>query len=105
MERIPDDHPVFHCYYDFDTYPLVPGTAAGAAWGGKYERDGAEYGHRAYGYFDDDGRLMMMINWNTDIGDGWEWAGTSSWGESYPRKYAEIAYKLGVNYAVYAMTH
>ena len=96
------DHPVFHCYYDFDTYPLVPGTAALGGWGaGKYEADGADYGHHCRGIFDDDGRLLILINWNTDLGDGWEHAADPF----YPRKYSEDAYRLCINFAIYAMTH
>ncbi len=102
IEEIPMDHPVFHCYYDFDTYPLVPGTAALGGWGaGKYEADGADYGHHCLGIFDDDGRLLILINWNTDLGDGWEHAADPF----YPRKYSEDAYRLCINFAIYAMTH
>ncbi len=100
IEEIPAGHPVFHCYYDFDEYPLVPGTAA--LWSpGNYERDGALYGHRLRGIYDDGGRLMMLMNWNTDLGDGWEHAADPG----YPREYSVIAYRLAVNYAIYAMTH
>ncbi len=106
IEEIPMDHPVFHCYFDFEDYPLVPGTAAmgGGRFGGgdgRYEADGAEYGHRCLGIFDDEGRLMVLINWNTDLGDGWENAAD----QFYPRRYSEDAYRLGINFAIYSMTH
>jgi hypothetical protein len=64
-----------------------------------YERDGKVPHCR--GIFDDQRRLMVLINWNTDIGDGWEEAVSYY----YPREWAETAYRLGVNYAVYSMTH
>ena len=98
MEEIPMDHPVFHCYYDFDKYPQVPGTRAIFS-GRMYERDGKVPHCR--GIFDDQRRLMVLINWNTDIGDGWEEAASYY----YQREWAETAYRLGVNYAVYSMTH
>jgi len=98
--EVPDDHPVFHCYYDFEKYPLVPGIVT--IWNmTDYERDGALYGHHCRGIFDDQGRLMVLINWNVDLGDGWEHAADPI----YPRKFSVIAYRLAVNYAIYAMTH
>jgi hypothetical protein len=53
------------------------------------------------GIFDDDGRLMVAINWNTDLGDAWEWAEQPD----YPVKYSTYAFEMGVNYLVYAMSH
>jgi len=100
VKDIPMNHPVFHCYFDFKEYPQIPSTGS-LRQGRTYERDGIY--PRCRGIFDDEGRLMVLINWNTDIGDGWEWAGTT--GYYYPRQFAEQAYKLGVNYAIYAMTH
>ena len=50
---------------------------------------------------DDDGRVMVLINWNSDMGDGWE----HTYHPSYPTKYANLAYQLGINYLIYAMTH
>ena len=98
--EIPADHPILHCYYDFDAYPLVPGIAA--LWNmNQYERDGALYGHRLRGIFDDSGRLMVLMNWNADLGDGWEHAADPG----YPREYSVTAYRLAVNFAIYAMTH
>jgi hypothetical protein len=100
IAEVPAGHAIFHCYYDFDEYPLVPGTAA--LWRpGNYERDGALYGHRLRGITDDGGRLMVLMNWNADLGDGWEHAADPG----YPRAYSVIAYRLAVNYAIYAMTH
>ena len=100
IEEIPADHPILHCYYDFDAYPLVPGIAA--LWNmNQYERDGALYGHRLRGIFDDGGRLMVLMNWNADLGDGWEHAADPG----YPREYSVTAYRLAVNFAIYAMTH
>jgi hypothetical protein len=51
--------------------------------------------------YDDDGRLMMMINFNTDLGDAWEWAEQPS----YPLEFSTYAYQMGANMIVYAMSH
>jgi hypothetical protein len=46
-------------------------------------------------------RLMILANYNMDIGDYWEWSDTG-W---IPIELSNEAYKLGVNYVVYGMTH
>ena len=53
------------------------------------------------GIQDEKGKLLVMINHNVDLGDAWEWADL----ESYPRQYAKLAFQLGINYIIYAMTH
>jgi len=57
-----------------------------------------------YGVFEDndpDKRLMMIVNFNNDIGDYWEWSDEGL----LPVQMSNEAYKLGVNYVMYAMTH
>ena len=44
---------------------------------------------------------QAVANFNNDIGDFWEWSDESF----YPVNLSNEAYKLGVNYVVYAMTH
>jgi hypothetical protein len=46
-------------------------------------------------------RLMMVVNYNTDISQFWEWSSTGL------RSIDETneAYKLGVNYLIYGLTH
>ena len=52
------------------------------------------------GIYDDKGRLMVVINWNTDLGDSWEWAENPY----YPLKFSTFAYEMGVNMIAYAMS-
>jgi len=92
------DHPIFHCYFDFDHYPQVPGLGP-ILRHTTFEYDG-RYPH-CLGIFDDDNRLMVLINFNVDIGDSWEHAAD----RRYPEFYSMIGYRLGVNYVIYAMTH
>jgi hypothetical protein len=44
---------------------------------------------------------MVVISYNSDLGDAWEWADDAR----YPEKAASIAMRIGVNDIVYAMTH
>jgi len=46
-------------------------------------------------------RLMVVINYNNDIGDYMEHSGEGRW----PVNISNDAYKLAVNYIVYALTH
>ena len=92
------DHPVFNTFYDIDEILQVP--AYGRYWGGRTsERDG--FVPYVKGILDDDGRLMVIINWNTDLGDAWEWAERPD----YPVQYSTFAFQMGVNMIVYAMSH
>jgi hypothetical protein len=53
------------------------------------------------GIFDDDGRLIVAINFNMDMGDAWEHADDYY----YPEPMTALAYKFGINYLIYSMTH
>jgi hypothetical protein len=46
-------------------------------------------------------RMLVMINRDNDIGDYWEWSDRGY----VPIELSNEAYKLGVNYVVYALTH
>ena len=92
------DHSVFNTFYEIDEILQVP--AYGRYYGGQtWERDG--YVPFVKGIEDDNGRLMVIINWNTDLGDAWEWAEQPD----YPVPYSTFAFQMGVNMIVYAMTH
>ena len=97
-EDIPITHPLFHCFFDIDTLVQIPGLRS-LFNGRTYER---RDGFPAYcrGVYDDNGRLMMMINFNTDIGDAWEHAAEGF----YPRELSDMAYRMGINAVVYALT-
>ena len=64
------------------------------------------FGHPSefYGIFEDNDpskRLMVIVNYNNDIGDYWEWSDAGF----VPIELSNEAYKLGVNYLMYALTH
>jgi hypothetical protein len=57
-----------------------------------------------FGIFEDNDpkkRLMMIVNYNNDVGDYWEWSDAGF----LPVQLTNEAYKLGVNYIVYGMSH
>jgi hypothetical protein len=95
---IPDSDSVFHTVYDLDERVQIPGIGA-TMRGVTYERDGYEPHWR--GIYDDHGRLMVVINFNMDLGDAWEHADVPQ----YALQYTNRAYQHAINYIVYAMTH
>jgi hypothetical protein len=90
--------PIFHVLYNLDERVQVPGRQFVYS-GQTYERDGVESRWRAV--FDDKGRIQVAICHNMDLGDAWEWADDPR----YPEKFASLAYRIGINYLVYSMTH
>ncbi|MGV3591473.1 MAG: DUF4159 domain-containing protein [Gammaproteobacteria bacterium] len=98
IRDIQDDDEVFHVLYDLDERIQIPGLAA-LYNGTTYEGDGVEPIWR--GIYDDDGRLIVAINHNMDLGDAWEHADTPG----YPEPMTALAYRFAVNYVIYAMTH
>jgi hypothetical protein len=96
--EIADTDEVLHVVYDVAERIQIPGIAA-LRYGVTYERDGTVPHWR--GIYDDEGRLMVAINFNMDLGDAWEHADDAF----YPEAYTGLAYRFAVNYVIYAMTH
>ena len=84
-------HPIFHSFFEINSFGIIPQKYDGGlpVMKGIYEDN------------DPRKRLIAMINFNTDVSDFWEFSGT---GMSIIAEDNE-AYKLGVNYVVYALTH
>lgn len=103
---VPRDHAVFRSFYELDEEILqVPNVgngqavAAGVPGATTSEQDGHEAHLR--GIFDENGRLIVAINWNTDLGDALEWAESPR----YPLEYSTFASRLFLNLIVYAMAY
>ena len=45
--------------------------------------------------------IDWVVNYNTDVGDAWEFADVPY----YPEAMTSLAYRYGINYLIYAMTH
>lgn len=84
LRRLSADHPIFHIFFDVeDLYRRGPNWHLIPVY---------------YGVFDDKNRMMVLVNYNTDIGDGWEWPET--FGE-----FSTESFELGINYIIYSYTH
>jgi hypothetical protein len=84
-------HPIFHCFFEIETLANFPQAynAGVPVFRGLYEDN------------DPRKRLQMIVNYNTDISQFWEWSGRGL----RPFDETNEAYKLGVNYIMYGMTH
>jgi hypothetical protein len=92
-----DNEPIFKVIYELKERINVPG--ANVVHGPGYEKDGVTPFWR--GVIDAEGRVIIAICFNMDVGDGWEFADSPD----YPEKFSAMALRLGVNYAIYSMTH
>jgi hypothetical protein len=97
---IPMDHPLFSVFYDIEEVRQTPAIGRGVNGNPTWERPDAQV-PLVRGILDDDGRLMVVINFNTDLGDAWEHAENPF----YPLEYSTYAYQVGVNTVVYGMSH
>lgn len=90
LVRLEPAHPIFHAFFEID-----PRTFQ------------SPYGGLTpifYGVFENDDptqRLQVIANYNNDLGEYWEFSDTG-W---VPIDLSNEAYKFGVNYIVYGMTH
>lgn len=96
--ELPLDHPVFTTYYRIEKVVQVPNVNNGCSGYRTHERDGIV--PAVLGILDDDGRVLVLISWNSDLGDAWEWAEQSC----YPLEFSTYAFQLAVNTIVYAMS-
>lgn len=99
--KLDTSHEIFHVFFDIDQLAQVPGRMVTWDYGGYMKTDDPSYPPEVYAVLDDDGRVMMVANYNTDLGDGWE----HTFYEGYPTKYTNEAYKIGINFLIYAFSH
>jgi len=91
IARLDASHPIFDSFFRISSLDMT------------YPHDRrlkAEF----LGIFEDNDpakRLMVVINYNNDIGDYMEWSGQGWW----PVNISNDAYKLATNYVIYALTH
>ncbi|MCA1584235.1 MAG: DUF4159 domain-containing protein [Acidobacteria bacterium] len=84
-------HPIFHSFFEIDSLDFVQ----------FYERNDRPLFYGMYEDNDPQKRLLLVANYNNDIGEYWEFSDTGY----VPIDLSNEAYKLGVNYVMYAMTH
>ncbi len=96
---LPADHPLFHTVYNINSRAQVPNMNSLMGGGAGYLSDGDTPHWRAV--LDDSGRVMVAIAFNNDVSDSFQWADDPQ----YPAEGAALGVRMGVNFAVYALTH
>jgi Domain of unknown function (DUF4159) len=81
-------HPIFHSFFEINSLE-VEGYYGPTEWTGIFEDN------------DPARRLLAVANYNHDLGELWEFSDTGY----VPVDLSNEAYKFGVNYVMYAMTH
>jgi hypothetical protein len=92
--EVPLDHPIWDSFFKIADPPRVH----------PYPQLSRGIPSRYFGIFEDNDphkRLLVIADYNNDISEYWEWSDTGL----LPIDLSNEAYKVGVNYVVYAMTH
>ncbi len=87
-------HPIWHIFYDIDP-DLAVSTKAQSGEVPWLDADDDQY----FGIYDEKGRLAVVICYNQDIGDGWEWPGRNM-GEA-----STVSFQMAINFIMYALSH
>ncbi len=102
---IEEKDPVMHVLYDIQAKDLsfIPGTRHLRRGPGGTVEVQQPYGTKPAwrAIYDGKSRMIVSVNFNTDIGDAWEYADAPE----YPEHMTALAYRYGINYLIYAMTH
>jgi len=103
-ERIVLDpsHPLFSTYYTLDALPQIPNIQFWRRSDGETSERGEETVQATISAITDrSGRIVILMTHNTDIADGWE---RESEEYAYFSRFSPVAYAVGINVALFAMT-
>jgi hypothetical protein len=100
LEPVPMSDEIFHTFYDLDTVMQIPNVSNGCN-GRQTWQSASDTEPRILGVRDADGRLMLLATYNSDLGDAWEHMDVPC----YPEKFSGQAYRMGINFIIYAMSH
>lgn len=92
------EHGIFHALFDLNQTTQIPGDRHLFCGQTEARLEGPQ---KWAGVYDEEGRLIVAINFNMDMGDAWEHADDPC----YPEPMTALAYRFGLNYVIYAMTH
>ncbi len=95
-------HPLFHCMFEIPEIIQVTNDRIAKCQECEQWENG-ETGKipKVFAILDHLGRICVLMAWNTDLGDGLEWADDPQ----YPAKYSTFSFKFLTNVITYAMAH
>lgn len=94
-QELTADHPIWSIYYDIDPDAAMSTKNGEGRFGARFGPLDDIY----YGIFDDTGRMVIVIAYNQDIGDGWEWPDRNLADAS------TVSFQMAINFIMYALTH
>lgn len=100
---LPLDHPMLSVYYKVRKIPQIPSIQ-------HWRRSGGQTSERGYesqtphmrAIMDEKGRILVLMTHNTDIADGWE---RESEDQDFFYAFTALGYGVGINVAVWSLTH
>lgn len=101
--ELPSDHQLFSTFYSVESVPQIPSIQHWRRSGGQTSERGLDSATPTIqAIFDESGNLLVLMSHNTDIADGWEREG-----EDYDffHSFSPYGYAVGVNVAIWSMTH
>ena len=100
---VPPDHSLMHTLYPILKVPQVSSINFWRGSGGATSERGSDSPHADLRMIaDGHGRIMVLMTHNTDIGDSWEREGED---REFFLRFSPDGYALGINVALYAMSH
>ena len=86
--RLTPDHEVFHTFFDIEDLTIWEPYVSGAD-------------PIFYGFLNSHGELAMVVCFNNDFANFWDWIDE----RRYPLKPSSDAFRMGINFVIYTMTH
>jgi hypothetical protein len=103
VQDLSPKHPLFSTFYDLPKVPQIPSIQSWYQTGGSTNERGFEPGDaHMRAIVDGQGRILVLMTHNTDIADGWE---RETDNEDFFYAFTASAYGVGINAAIWAMTH
>jgi hypothetical protein len=100
---VPFDHPIRNMMYRIDTLPQITNINHWRRTGGDTSERGYDSPQANFRMIANErGRIMVLMTHNTDVADSWE---RESEDREFFLQFSPDGYALGINVALYAMTH
>ena len=102
ISELEADHPLFTTFYSVPEVPQIPSIQSWYDTGSRHERGFEPGPPHMRAIVDEKGRIVVLMTHNTDIADGWEREGDN---EEFFYAFTAEAYGVGINVAIWMMTH
>ena len=99
--EITPGHPLLSVLYKVSEIPQIPSIESWRRSGGRADEFDAGPPH-VYAIFGENDRLMVLVSLNCDTSDSWEREGDNP---DYFQRFSPMGYALGVNIAIWVMSH